>query len=337
MNVIISNKYQALLATLDTDIIKNINGVFGVDEIVAQFSNFFFNKMILDVTAIKDYENIRNIQELSLNIDMSKVILLLDDSVAVNSQSYISQLVSMGIYNFTKTVDSVKFLIENPNTYKDVANFQSLTPEKVDNAPKFNPFNSKSAEPKTEVPNYVGQRIVGVKNITEHAGATTLVYLMKKHLEKAYNVKTVEINSNDFQYFNDRTLESISSDKLDSFVVTHSDAEIILVDLNGFETQKCTDVINLIEPGLIKLNKLIRQDNKIFDKLKDEKIILNKSILNGKDVNDFEKESGSKIFYNIPSIDDKLEKDAVIISLLISLGFTRLNENNDKNGIFGIF
>ena len=47
MNVIISNKYQSLLATLDVDIIKSIQGVFSVDEIVVTFSNFYYNKFPL--------------------------------------------------------------------------------------------------------------------------------------------------------------------------------------------------------------------------------------------------------------------------------------------------
>ena len=36
------------------------------------------------------------------------------------------QLVSMGIYNFTRNVDAIKFLIDNPNTYKDVAQYHQL-------------------------------------------------------------------------------------------------------------------------------------------------------------------------------------------------------------------
>ncbi|MCI8575789.1 MAG: hypothetical protein HFI09_04900, partial [Bacilli bacterium] len=48
MNVIVSNKYQTLLATLDIDIIKSMNGVYSVDELVGTFSNFYYNKMILD-------------------------------------------------------------------------------------------------------------------------------------------------------------------------------------------------------------------------------------------------------------------------------------------------
>ena len=64
MNVIISNKYQALLANLDIAVIKTINGVFTIDELVAQFSNFYFNKMIIDITALDDYENISKLKSI---------------------------------------------------------------------------------------------------------------------------------------------------------------------------------------------------------------------------------------------------------------------------------
>ena len=53
MNVIVSNKYQNMLATLDIDVIKSINGEFEVEELANIFTNFYFNKMIIDVTAIE--------------------------------------------------------------------------------------------------------------------------------------------------------------------------------------------------------------------------------------------------------------------------------------------
>ena len=40
--------------------------------------------MIIDITAIKNYQDIKTMQNLSVNFDMSKVILLLDDSEVVN-------------------------------------------------------------------------------------------------------------------------------------------------------------------------------------------------------------------------------------------------------------
>ena len=76
MNVIVSNKYQNMLATLDIDVIKSINGEFEVEELANIFTNFYFNKMIIDITAIKGYQNIKNIQKLSVNFDPSKLILL---------------------------------------------------------------------------------------------------------------------------------------------------------------------------------------------------------------------------------------------------------------------
>jgi len=328
MNVIVSNKYQSLLASLNIDVIKSINGEFSVDDLIAQFSTFYYNKMILDITAIKGYEDINIMQHLSVNFDMSKVILLLDDSEVVNSPVYISQLISMGIYNFTNDVNTIKYLIDNPNQYKDVANYHNISGFKK-------PVLNEKAIDNTR--GKIGQKIIGFKNVTEHAGATTLIYLLKLHLEKSYKVKAVEIDKNDFVYFNDESLESISSLGFNDFLSQNSDYDVILVDLNeGNVLEYCHDIVYLIEPGLIKLNKLIRQDNAIFEKLSDKKIVLNRSVLSEKDVMDFEKESGSKVFFNMPCLDDKLDDQKIINIFLTNLGFSRVEENS-SNGIFSIF
>mgnify|MGYP001528745820 FL=1 len=328
MNVIVSNKYQSLLASLNIDVIKSINGEFSVDDLIAQFSTFYYNKMILDITAITGYEDINIMQNLSVNFDMSKVILLLDDSEVVNSPVYISQLISMGIYNFTNDVNTIKYLIDNPNQYKDVANYHNISGFKK-------PVLNEKAIDNTR--GKIGQKIIGFKNVTEHAGATTLIYLLKLHLEKSYKVKAVEIDKNDFIYFNDESLESISSLGFNDFLSQNSDYDVILVDLNeGNVLEYCHDIVYLIEPGLIKLNKLIRQDNAIFEKLSDKKIVLNRSVLSEKDVMDFEKESGSKVFFNMPCLDDKLDDQKIINIFLTNLGFSRVEENS-SNGIFSIF
>lgn len=328
MNVIISNKYQSLLASLNIDVIKSINGEFTVEELKMQFSNFYYNKMIIDITAIKDYENINIIQGLSISFDMSKVILLLDDSIKVNSPMYISQLISMGIYNFTSDINTVKFLIDNPNTYKDVANYHNISGFKKPVLNEKAVDNSKGK---------MGQKIIGFKNVTDHAGATTLIYLLKLHLEKYYKVKAIEIDKNDFTYFNDSSLESISSITFNDFVVRNSNLDVILVDLNDSDVlQFCHDVVYLIEPGLIQLNKLIRKDSMIFEKLSDKKIVLNRSVLSDKDVEDFEKESGSKVFYNLPCLDDKLDNQSIVNAFLVALGFSRV-ESGDGSSIFSIF
>jgi len=332
MNVIVSNRNQDMLANLDIDLIKSINGEFTPEEIAAQFPpNFYYNKMILDITAIKDYKNINVIQELSLLLDMSKVILFLDDSETVNSPVYLSQLVSMGIYNFTKTIDAVKFLIDNPNTYKDVASYHQL-----------NNVSYKESKD-TQTKDYIQAddarlRVIGFKNITDGAGATTLIYMLKKQLEKLYGVIAVEVNKNDFVYFNDKSLQSTND--MAGFINTNQRAEVILIDLNEEDGEElCSEVVYLIEPGLIKLNKLIRKDSSIFDKLRGKKIILNRSLLTNKDVADFEYESNSKIFFNIPNLDDKKEYHKALEDFLIEMGFSRFKPTSQPKGknIFSIF
>ncbi len=329
MNVIVSNKYQSLLATLDIDIIKNINGEFEVEDLVNQFTNFYFNKMILDITALKNYQDIETLQSLSVRMDVSNIIILLDDSETVNSPKYLSGLISMGIYNFTRNVDAIKFLINNPNTYKDVAQYHQLN------------IVSTTGEEGGDY-NKLGLRVIGIKNVTNHAGSTTLTYLLKKQLATKYNVIAVEVDEHDFIYFNDKTLKTTSSLDLPAFIAMNSEAEVILVDLNDRGSiSSCSEVIYLIEPGLIKLNKLIRKDKRAFEKLKDKKIVLNRSILNQRDIKDFEYESRSKVFYNIPYLDDKLDYQKVLEEFLIKLGFARFEDSSgeeQKNSkLFNIF
>lgn len=343
MNVIISNKYQSLLATLDIDIIKSINGDFSAEDIINNFTNFYFNKMILDITAIKDYQNIANIQELSVNMDMNKVILLLDDSEIVNSPRYLSQLVSMGIYNFTRNIDAVRFLIDNPNTYKDVAQYHQLGAESMAPTPAFTPTASNLNDDDNSSSSFSGRvalRVIGIKNVTEHAGSTTLTYLLKKQLASKYDVIAVEVDDNDFMYLNDKSLYHSSSLDLPAFVASHANHEVILVDLNEKgPIGSCTEVIYLIEPGLIKLNKLIRKDKKAFEKLKDKKIILNRSVLNNQDIADFEYEARSKVYFNLPYLDDKLDRHHILDEFLLKLGFVRLEDGKEEKGskLFNIF
>lgn len=355
MNVKVVNKYESLLNNIDIDIIKSITGVFTPEELLYQFNNFFYNKMVLDITAIANYQDIKTIQDLSVNMDMSKVVLLLDDSAEVNSPKYLSSLVSMGIYNFTRDVNTIPFLIENPNVYKDVARYHQLDAKMEEEEEVKHPKKEKEKvkeknrdkdkkeikDSKKKVSESVGKnmRIIGIKNVTEHAGSTTLTYMLKKQLEKQYKVSVVEINCHDFVFLNDKSLKNINHYEVQQFISSNYESDVILIDLNeDGPLEFCTDVLYLIEPGLIKLNKLIRKDPKIFEKLKGKKIILNRSVLNSTDVSDFEYESHSKVFYNIPYLDDKLDNHSELIELLILLGFERLGMSSSKNGkMFDVF
>lgn len=336
MNVIVSNRYQSMLETLDIEIIKNLNGEFEADEIVNQFKNFFYQRMILDITAIKNYKDIKNLQKLSIALDMNKVILLLDDSEESSSASYLSKLISMGIYNFTKNVEGIMYLYNNPNSYRDVAQYQQL-----------DDVSSPSAQggvPLAGGNNFVqrSSRIIGIKNVTNSSGATTLTYMMVKALEKNYSVIGIEADKRDFMYFRDKKLISSSSNTVASDIARNSDKEVIIVDVNNSAQalSACQDVIYLIEPSIIKLNKLMMISRTSLDKLKGKKVILNQSLLSTKDVLDFSGEARLNIFYNMPPLDEREKVIPVLNAFLLKLGFERQAEDAEqtkKNNILGLF
>ena len=330
MNVIVSNVNKEVFAELNVDILKTVSGEFSVEEIIQSFSNFFYNRMFLDITAIKGYTDIKNIQKLSIALDVSKIILLLGDNPIVNSNVYKSKLVSMGFYNFTTDITGLKYLYDNPNSYKDVASYQEMD----NNISSVNVVNSVNET----VPSTL--RVIGFKNVSLHAGATSLIYMMKKELSSRYKVVAIEVNKKDFLYFNDKDMISVSEKDLGNTIFKHKSADIILVDLNDAnESVMDGDVYYLIEPSIIKLNKLMMSNSKILSLLKNKKVILNKSVLSSKDVLDFEYESKLKVFYNIPPLDDREKNIMSLNKFLIRLGFTKQQdkESEKKNKLLGLF
>ena len=328
MNVIITNKYQSMLDSLNIDVIKRLNGQFDVDDIINQFQNFFFQRMILDITALKNYKDIKTLQKLSISMD--KIIILLDDTVEGSSDEFLSKLISMGIYNFTKNIDGIMYLYNNPNSYRDVAHIQQLDTTSTEQVvvEKFD----------TTV---TGTRIIGIKNVTKQTGATTLTYMMKKQLEQHYSVVALEVNRDDFKYFHDKRMYSTTNSEIGNMIAKYNDKDVILIDVND-STQAldlCHEVLYLVEPSVIKLNRLMLARPKTFKELKGKKIILNQSLLNPKDVLDFEYESGAKVFYNMPPLDEREKSIHALNVFLYKIGFTKQQslEQDKKFSLLGLF
>ena len=76
MNVIVANKKQSELSNLDIDIIKSLNGEYDPSELIEMFKSFFYSKMILDVTALKNYDSLETYQELVGGLAADKIIFL---------------------------------------------------------------------------------------------------------------------------------------------------------------------------------------------------------------------------------------------------------------------
>lgn len=326
MNVIVSNKNQLLLENLGIDIIKEMNGEFEVDEIIATFQNFFYQRMILDITAIKNYTDMVNLQKLSISLDMQKLILLLDGTEETSNPNFLSNLVSMGIYNFTKNMEGIQYLYNTPNTYRDVAQFHRLDAT-FGNAAMAN-SQPIVAAPVVEVapqPEFYGTRVIGVKNITKQSGASSLVYMMKNELSKNYSVVAIEVDKTDFTYFKDKSLISTITSEVGSVINKHKDKNVIIIDINNSLVAEgfCQDVLYLIEPSIIKLQKLMTLNATALQGLKDKKIILNQSLLSSSEIANFEYEARVKVFYNLAPLNERDKKLPELNKLLVKLGFSK--------------
>lgn len=328
MNVIIANKNKDIFSNLDVPISKRLDGEFSVEEISKTFANFYFNKMFLDITALKNYTDLNNIQRLSISFNVDRIIILLDSNDQTSStRLYLSRLISMGFYNFTNNLEGLKYLYKNPNSYRDVAHLHQL-----DNVT-------------TQVEERIISKqikVLGIKNLTSHAGATTLIYMLKKQLSINYYVIAIEVDKKDFIFFNDKDMISTTFSQLGNEIMKHQDADIILIDLNESNGEGvCGDVLYLMEPSTIRLNRMVMVNRDIFNKLIDKKLVLNKSLLNAKDISDFEFESNSKVFYNLPPMDDKKDNSNVLLPFLNKLGFVERVEVKDQasnnSKIFGLF
>ena len=101
----------------------------------------------------------------------------------------------------------------------------------------------------------------------------------------------------------------------------------IFQENNGSE-EICTDVIYLVEPSTLKLNKLMRRDREIFNKLKGKKIVLAKSLLSNSDVNEFEYEAKTKVFFNLPPLDERQNNSQILQDLINRLGISTYNSSS---------
>ena len=225
------------------------------------------------------------------------------------------------------------------NISNNNVNTNSSTEEVVENSNSATENNQNIVNASATIDN--GVTIIGFKNITEHAGSTTLIYMLKKELSRVYGndgVIAIELNKNDFIYFNDKNLFSIKENEVKSTISSKVGAKVVLVDLNNaVDDTYCGDIIYLIEPTTIKLNKLIQRNKIVFSKLTNKKVVLNRSALLNNDVSDFEGEAGIRVFYNMPSLDER-KRNEIINDFLVKLGLLKGNSNgNNSGGIFGLF
>ena len=110
MNILVSNKYRNYLISYDYNLIKEITGEYDSKDLISLISTIQYNKLIIDLTAIKGYTDLKNIRELINNVESNRIILLLSNEVITTSKYYLSNLINMGIYNFTLAPGEIVYL-----------------------------------------------------------------------------------------------------------------------------------------------------------------------------------------------------------------------------------
>ena len=216
INIIIKNQNSKVIDSVDINSIKTITGEFTRETIEAELGNLLYSKAVIDITAIKNFFDIKEVLRFLSFFGPNKTVLLLNNSELVNSSSYLTLLVQNGYYNFTRNAAGINYLLTHPNTLNDVTKYinslsqtqnksielNRMGPNTFGNQTfQSNPYTSNSYINDDYNPGYVraeesiktGARIIGIQNVTEHAGATTLMYMILKQLRINYKVKAFEM------------------------------------------------------------------------------------------------------------------------------------------------
>lgn len=61
MNIVIKNQNFKIIDALTVDILKTFEGQFSLAEINEELINFYYEKVIIDITAIRNYYDINSV------------------------------------------------------------------------------------------------------------------------------------------------------------------------------------------------------------------------------------------------------------------------------------
>ena len=157
--------------------------------------------------------------------------------------------------------------------------------------------------------------VVGFRNITEHAGTTTLIYKLKETLENRNHkhIALVEVGTNDLSFFRLAEAVSIQENELDNCLKNYSTRyDYVFVDLCQTANDSiCDFVLYLVEPTKIKINKLIVKNRNIFNESKGKYVVLNKSMLSDNERGIFSQEANLPFFASVMPFNDRKETNAL--------------------------
>lgn len=327
MFIVIKNENSNLINNLSLNVVKTLVGEFTRKDLDHELYMVNYEKVIVDITSIKNFYDDNYLYGfLQYFNDPSKIIILLNDSFVANSQLFLSNLIKHGYYNFATSDGTLSKLIERENTFEDVKKYTE----------GYDFLKSDSIVSGREVNNSfeTDKMIIGIENGIPHSGATTMMYLLVKELGNNLKVKGIEMNKNDSIYFNDdRIISCDSRVQFETIVMSLKDIDVFVVDLNNSDVkQLCNKVIYLVEPGTIKVNKLMKGDKTIYNNLVNTNVVVNRSNLSDVEVKTFEYETGLSVIANIPNLNERSDLNGALKGLI-----KFINVKNKSKGFFNLF
>ena len=227
----------------------------------------------------------------------------------------------------------------NINVVSTVEESPSSSERVEDTVSNFNEFsggssfiNSGQQSSFLDFDNQPKALVVGFRNVTEHAGTTTLLYKMKETIENRdrKRVALVEIGTNDFMYFRLNDAITINENELDACLNSYVNKyDYVFVDLNNTTNDSiCNFVLYLVEPSKIKINRLVVQNRNVFNELKGKYVVLNKSMLSDNEKGIFSQEANLPFYASVAPFNDRV--DTTAIDELISKINNEKNTNNQE-------
>lgn len=330
MNIIVTNKYRDLIYSSNIEILKELNGVYKVNQIASSFNSIFYKKLIIDATALDDFPKESVLKDLSKSFDLDKLILFLPPDNPPPKR-FLSFLVSLNIFNFTDNIQGLLGLIQKSNTLDDVKNFKVEINKQNTNVIVQDNSND-------DIYSNSGRFILGVQDLQKNNNSTKLIYMLKNELDAlGKKVSAAEIGKKNFLYYRDNSLNSINGNQINEYISNAFGCDVILIDSDNNLDSITNDVIYLIDPSLWEVNKMLFLDRMAFQKFKGKKIIFINSLLSDQEVDQFAKEANISIYYNLPPLNDRI-KNKELDKLLMKLGIIQeTNEKNNKKGLFDFF
>lgn len=307
---IVKNKNGEVINDLSLNIAKTLIGEFTNDDLKIELNNVNYDIAIIDITSIKNLNEDNYLYNfLNFFTKPEKVIFIIHDNFFSTNLEIVRKLIEKGYYNFANNITDVYRLINNKNSFNDVSKYLGgYDFLKSDNA-SSNTHNNKFKSNKV---------IVGIENGTPHAGATTLMYMLVKEISKGKKIKGIEMFNNDSLYFkDDRIITCQSKFQFETIVNSLNDIDIFIVDLNGSDVKElCNKVVYLVDPGYTKINKIVKGNQKEYEKLLNCNIVLNRSNIKNDNLKNFEYETHLKIVGNVPNLNERLDNSNELKDLI---------------------